>query len=344
MNKYPYMEKYKIPYQITLTDKLVHLLMEIAEHKPFLEKSIGSPLEVQLLRRAKIRAVTYSNQIEGNHLAEEQVTALIGGKQVQGNETDIAEVQNYYEAIDYAETLASDSRRLKVRDICDIQKLVTKNQLPVHLTGSLRTGSASIMNSITKEIIEECPPHYDLPHLMEELIQWIEDNKERNAFAVAFACHFITVAIHPFADGNGRTVRLLQHLLLLKRSENIAQFVPSETSIMAQRERYYLSIRQSRELNRLDVFLEFMAECFVTSAKEVVKEARNILKELSGKTPEARKEKIIKYIKSKQNLSSSEIVNHFAEVPKRTIERDLAELVKLRKIKVTGATRSRKYS
>ena len=35
-------------------------------------------------------------------------------------------------------------------------------------------------------------------------------------FLRAFAFHYIAVAIHPFADGNGRTVRLTQHLLLLR--------------------------------------------------------------------------------------------------------------------------------
>jgi Fic family protein len=344
MSTYPYLAKYKIPMQIELTDKLVGLLMSIAEQKPFLEKSIGTPLEVQLLRKAKIRAITYSNQIEGNHLAEEHVTALIAGKKVKGDSVDVAEVQNYHEAINYVQTLAQDSRPLGLRDICDIQKLVVKGQLPPQLCGALRTGPASIINSITKEVIEECPPHYDLPHLMTELLQWIQENQSRNAFAVAFACHFITVAIHPFADGNGRTVRLLQHYLLLKRGENIAQFVPSETSIMAQRESYYLTIRQSRELERLSPFIEFMAECFMNSSLEVVKEAKHIMKEVAGKTPAARHDKIIKFIKAKPEISSAQIYQAFADVPKRTIERDLSELVKSKKIRVTGLTRARRYS
>jgi Fic family protein len=343
MSKYPYLDKYKIPHEIMLTDKLVSLLMEVAEHKPFFEQSIGSPLEVQLLRKAKIRAVTYSNQIEGNHLEEEQVTAIVSGKKVKGNAVDVAEVENYFEAIDYTSTLGKDQRRLTVRDICDIQKLITRGQLSPKLSGNLRTGPASIINSVTREVIEECPPHYDLPPLMDELVQWIEDNKERNSFAVAFASHFITVAIHPFADGNGRTVRLLQHLLLMRRGEEITKFVPSETSIMAKRERYYLTIRQARMLGKLDPFIEFMAECFAESAREVVKEAKNILKQLAGKTPEARREKIVKFIKSHKGTSIADIIEKFPDVPKRTIERDLSELVKTKKIKVSGATWTRRY-
>jgi Fic family protein len=342
--KYPYFEKYKIPYEITITDKLVELLMVIAEQRPFLEESVNSKLEIQLLRKAKVRAITYSNQIEGNDLKEEQVTALIAGKKVKGQEKDIAEIQNYHEALDYVETLSRESGKLKLRDICDIQKLITNGQLPTKLSGSLRTGPVSIINSVTQEVIEECPPHYDLPYLMEELVQWLEDNKARNSFVLAFAAHFITVAIHPFTDGNGRTVRLLQHYLLLKKNEMMAQFIPSETSIMANRERYYLSIRQSRQLNRLDPIVEFLAECFADSAQSVVKEARIMLKDLAGKSPQARQEKIAKFIKTRSGVSSSDIVTHFSDVPRRTIERDLTELLRSKKIKATGSTRARRYS
>ncbi len=340
---YPYLEKYRIPHQLHLSDKLVALLMEIAEQKPFIQESLGSPLEVQLLRKAKIRAVTYSNQIEGNALEEEQVTALAAGKRVEAEGKDVAEIENYFEAIDYATTLAQDDRRLNLRDLCDIQKLVTKGQLPPGQAGTVRTIPASIVNSFTKEVLEECPPPYDLPHLMEELLRWIEEHKERNPFAVAFAAHFITVAIHPFADGNGRTVRLLQHMLLLRRGEELARFVPSETSIMAQRERYYSTIRQTRELGRLEPFLEFMAECFATSATEVVKEAKKILKEHAGKSPGARQEKLLSYLRAKPR-GVNDIVEHFKHVPKRTLERDLQALLDRKLVKASGATRSRIYS
>lgn len=56
-------------------------------------KYLGSKLEIQLLRRAKVRAITYG-----------QVTAIIDGKRVKGQEKDIAEVQNYHDALEYALT------------------------------------------------------------------------------------------------------------------------------------------------------------------------------------------------------------------------------------------------
>ncbi len=56
MSDYPYMKKYRIPTQIELTDKLLELLMTIAEQRLFIKKSMGTPLELKLLRKAKSRA------------------------------------------------------------------------------------------------------------------------------------------------------------------------------------------------------------------------------------------------------------------------------------------------
>ena len=72
---YRSLQRHNIPAEIIHTDALVASLMRIAETKPFVDEYLGSPQEVQLLRKAKIRAVTYSNQIEGNALGESEVTA-----------------------------------------------------------------------------------------------------------------------------------------------------------------------------------------------------------------------------------------------------------------------------
>jgi hypothetical protein len=73
----------------------------------------------------------------------------------------------------------------------------------------------SIINASTGEKIDECPQPHELKDLLDDLWRWLDDTKNMSPFARAFAFHFIAVSIHPFADGNGRTVRLMQHLLLL---------------------------------------------------------------------------------------------------------------------------------
>ncbi len=341
--RYPTLRRHKIPHEVVHTDTLVSWFMRIAETRPFLDEYLGSPLEVKLLRKAKVRAITYSNQIEGNILGESEVTAILKGKRVVGPSKDIKEVQNYHSALDYVEELAAGTRPVRLADLCDIQRLVTKGLIPERQCGRIRTVPVSIVNAATGEKIDDCPEPYALKDLLDDLWKWLEDTKDVNPFARAFAFHFIAVSIHPFADGNGRTMRLMQHLLLLQGGQRIARFVPSETAIMRSRDRYYSVIRQSRSLVRLDPILEFLAECFAVSAEEVVGEGRRLLRDSAGKTPEARHRKILANAAKHEQFSMQDVVRWLPDIPRRTLERDLAILVRKRALKAKGERKARTY-
>ncbi len=342
-SRYLALTRLKIPHEVIYTEQLVKSLMRIAETKPFLDEYLGAPQEVKLLRKAKIRAITYSNQIEGNHLGESEVTALLQGKHVAGSKKDIKEVQNYHEALDYVEKLIESSRPIRLSDMCDLQKLVTNGLIEEKQCGRVRTISVSIVNAATGVIIDECPEPYDLRELLDDLWRWLDDTKDMNSFVRAFAFHFITVSIHPFADGNGRTVRLMQHLLLLMGGQRLARFVPSETAIMRGRDRYYLAIRQSQTLGQLHPILEYLAECFAVSAEEVIEEGRQLLKNSAGKTPDARHRKILACAQKQEEFSMQDVVEWMPNIPRRTLERDIVTLVKNRALKTQGKLKSRIY-
>lgn len=343
MAKYKHLDQHKIPHEIKLTDLLVKWLMRIAEVKPFLDEYLGTPLEVQLLRKAKVRAITYSNQIEGNHLGEKEVTAVLNGKKIVGPDKDIKEVQNYQLALDYAETMASDKRTIRISDFCDLQKLVTSGLIPEKQCGRIRSVPVSIVNAATGKKIDDCPQPHALRDLLEDLWQWLSDTEEMNPYARAFSFHFIAVAIHPFADGNGRTVRLMQHLLLLRRHAKIALFVPSETAIMRNRDRYYSAIRQSRTIGSLHPILEFLAECFAVSAEEIAKEGKALLRSTAEKKPINRHQKILGLARKGVPFSIQEVIALMADVPRRTLERDLEILTKRKQLKASGDNKARKY-
>jgi Fic family protein len=228
--------------------------------------------------------------------------------------------------------------------MCDLQRLVTQGLIEERQCGRIRTIPVSIVNATTGEKIDECPQPHELKDLLDDLWRWFDDTKDMSPFARAFTFHFIAVSIHPFADGNGRTVRLMQHLLLLLGGQRLARFVPSETAIMRSRDRYYMAIRQSRSLESLHPILEFLAECFAISAEEVVKESRQLLRESAGKTPEARHRKILAHAKRKNEFSIKDLVQWMPDIPRRTVERDLATLVKKRALKTKGESKARIYS
>lgn len=340
--KYKTLDILNIPYKIEYTDKLVEYLMRIAECKPFFTEHLSKPLKISLLRNAKVRAITYSNQIEGNTLSEDQVNRLVLKKKKIINDTEIREVQNYADALDYAENLALDSRSLKISDFCDLQRLITEDLIQKGQLGRLRTIPVSLVNASTGVTVDTCPEPHDLKPAMENLWKWLGETNESNPFVRAFAFHFVAVAIHPFADGNGRSCRLMQHLLLLKSGEEIVRYVPSETAIMHHRDEYYKAIRQTKKLGTLSPILEFLARCFAESAEMITREAKDILRK-NDLSPEGRKSRILNYAKKKKQIKTKDIVELLPEVGRRTIERDLENLCKEKKLKTRGEKKNRIY-
>lgn len=344
MSKYVALNQHRIPYKFEYTDKLVKLLMRIAETKPYIEEYLGQPLELQLLRQAKILAITYSNQIEGNQLEVRGVTQILENKKIKTDDKDIIEVRNYDDALGYIETLASEKSKLKIRDMCDIQKLITKDLLTDKKQwGNIRTIKVEIADANTGKKIDDVPEPHFLKELLSELWEWLNEHEDTNPFVKAFAFHYLAVAIHPFADGNGRTMRLMQHLLLLKNGEQVAKFVPSETAIMATRDRYYSSIRQCKTLGTLNPIIEYLAECFAVSAEQVIKDGKKLLKKSIDRKPDARREKIISFSRQKKEFTLQDVLNLLPDVPRRTLQRDLEILVDEKKIKARGDRKARVY-
>ena len=116
--KYKILDSLGIPTELSLDDNIVHWLMKIGECRPFFEEHLGSPLELDLLRKAKVRAITYSNQIEGNSLDEIKVDGVLRAS--SSPNTEAKEIQNYHDALMFVEELAKDKRAVTQRDFCDI--------------------------------------------------------------------------------------------------------------------------------------------------------------------------------------------------------------------------------
>ena len=228
--------------------------------------------------------------------------------------------------------------------MCDVQKLITRDLLSDKKQwGNIRTIKVDIVDATTKKKIDDVPEPHFLKELLADLWKWLNDQADANPFVRAFAFHYLAIAVHPFADGNGRTMRLMQHLLLLKGGEEIARFVPSETAIMATRDRYYSSIRQCKSLGSLNPMVEYLAECFAASADQVIKESKKLVKRRLDRKPEARREKIISLSKQKKEFTIQDVLTVLPDVPRRTVERDLETLVNEKKIKASGEKRTRVY-
>lgn len=174
--------------------------MRITECRPFFIEYLSKPLQVSLLRNEKVRAITYSNQIEGNTLNEEQFSKLVAKKKKELNDTEVLEVQNYADVLDYGEKLAIHSRPLKISDFCDIQRPIPDGLIRKGQLGRLRKIPVSIVNTTTGDIIGSCPESHNLKDAMEELWKWLDDTGEVNPFLRSLFYLFILKIFHSFTQ------------------------------------------------------------------------------------------------------------------------------------------------
>ena len=177
-----------------------------------------------------------SNAIEGNSLTlqetklvlEEGIT--IGGKTLREH----FEVMNHQDAIDYIEELAERNTSLTIKDILKVHGLVLNN-IEREYAGRFRIGGVRIGGA------NFVPPNaLKVPDLTDELVEWYNDeNNKPDTIIRSTIFHHRFVWIHPFFDGNGRTVRLISNLLLMKEG------YPPAIILKNDRKKYYAALNQA---------------------------------------------------------------------------------------------------
>jgi len=221
-------------YNSKLTDIIIQL-----EHLRgrSVSGSTNRQLFVQLKDLYHIIEALSSARIEGNH------TTLAGfvEKRATGQSEDesMREILNLMQALDFIdkhiETTPID------RDfILELHKIVVKDLVREGdaRAGAFRDKDVSIANS------SHTPPsHYDVADLMRELTTYINDetNSRDELLKVALSHHRF-VWIHPFGNGNGRTVRLVTYAMLCKKGyiEPNALRLFNPTAVFAgDRNKYY---------------------------------------------------------------------------------------------------------
>ena len=125
--------------------------------------------------------------------------------------------------------------------------------LTVDESGEFRRGNEGVFDE-NGNYIHVCPPPEQVDGLMKQLFKWMEKNNGIiHPLILSSVFHYEFVFIHPFKDGNGRTARLWQNVLL-SNWEEIFEYVPIETQIKKYQEEYYTAIANCVHKG----FIEFM--------------------------------------------------------------------------------------
>jgi len=157
--------------------------------------------------------LTYtSNAIEGNTLTRRETALVVEKGLTVGGKTLVEhlEATNHAHALDWVRQQASRSaRQLTEKDVLSIHEIILKG---------IDSANAGFYRSVPVRISGSTvvlPNPRKVPDLMEAFVTWLQQGPDLHPVELAAEAHYRLVTIHPFADGNGRTARLLMNLILL---------------------------------------------------------------------------------------------------------------------------------
>jgi Fic family protein len=181
-----------------------------------------------------------SNSIEGNTLTlRETQMVLQEGITVKGKSLrEHFEAKNHEKAIDYLYSIVNEKYTLRSIDILSLHELVLR-MIEDEFAGRIRNGGVRITGA------NFVPPNANkVSDLLDELINFVNTNPlELNDIELATVFHHKLVWIHPFFDGNGRTVRLAMNLLLMRKG------FPPAIILKNDRKKYYEALNQANSGN-----------------------------------------------------------------------------------------------
>jgi Fic family protein len=199
----------------------------------------------------RVELTYHSNAIEGSTLSLRDTQLIIEGREPNTGKSlrEIYEARNHDRALRMIEAWAAvqSPTSLQERELLDVHARVMAD---IDTAGAGRYRADRVLITGTRFV----PPG---PHKFPALIAaLIERANQTNVHPVLQAAelHYNLVAVHPFADGNGRTSRLLMNYHLLRHGF-------PHVIVPVERRPEYLAALEEANAARCEPFLGFVLTC-----------------------------------------------------------------------------------
>jgi len=338
-----------------MTPRIVKLIAEIDEFKGYWKGLESFPQQILSSMRilATIESIGSSTRIEGAKLSNREVAALLEGLDVRSfRSRDEQEVAGYAKAMQLIHD-SYDEIDLSENNIKYLHKVIMQfsekdnwhlgeyKKHPNHVAAFDSEG-----NQIG--IIFETATPLDTPRLMDLLVEATQERfKDEDIHPLLTIADFIVrfLAIHPFQDGNGRLSRILTNLLMLRNGYTFAQYSSHERIVEANKDKYYLALRESQEkLKLLKEFSLTWLEFFL----ELLKKQKDELKAKIEREKKAQRlpelsEKICTLASDRGRITVA-FISAELKANRNTIKKHLQNLVSLGRLVKHGKGRGTYYS
>ena len=219
-----------------------------------------------------VEAVT-SARIEGNHTT---IASYIEKRDDDSHKNDeqIIEISNLIDGLDFIDRFVMEEP-ISADFIKELHRIVVGD---LTHEGDKRAGAWRDEPRYIANAEHQPPEPYDVPDLMRELIDYInnDDSEQYDLLKIAITNHRF-VWIHPFGNGNGRTDRLLTYALLCKKGyiapNRMRLFNP--TAVFAgDRNKYYDMLALADDYK--DEHILEWCEYFLSGVRDEIKKSESL--------------------------------------------------------------------
>ena len=292
-----------------------------------------------LQRDTRARNVHSSTAIEGNPLTLEQVRAVEEGADLMPVPSrSKREVLNYFAGLRYIEKHAA-KKGITAADVCRLHRIIAGDVMD--------QGKAGVYRDVELRVGPYLPPPANkVSALMAELLDgWNARSDELSPVISQAVIHYRFEAIHPFADGNGRTGRALALWELYRRGFDSHHIFSVDEFYWEDRPRYYRALQAVREHEEdLTSFLEYCAEGLLSTVERVWRRTQQLSATKGGTklVLRPRQEQVLYLLKAKGSMSPRQIWEAL-DVSKQGAIDLLRPLMKAGLVKRIGTQKNGKY-
>lgn len=244
------------------------LLSRVEQVAALRERILAAAVQVPwipaLQKDTRIRNAHSSTAIEGNPLTLEQVRAIEEGREMPATgQRPRREVANYFAGLRFVEKNVQRSA-VTHAEILKLHRIMAGEVMDQGIAGRYRTIRVRVGNHIA-------PPAEDVKPLMSDLMDWWNKHSARLSPILSSAIvHHRFEIIHPFADGNGRTGRMLALWELYRRGFDTHHIFSVDEFYWENRTRYYAALEKVRQAGEnLTSWLEYSAEGLLITLERV---------------------------------------------------------------------------
>ena len=292
-----------------------------------------------LQKDTRARNAHSSTAIEGNPLTLEEVRQVESRAELFPAATRARrEVLNYFAALHHVEKHAT-KKRLTHEDMFKLHAIIGGQVLDQGEAGRYRTMRVRVGPHMP-------PPPEDVSGLMFELLEWW--NKESPALSPVLSSaivHYQFEAIHPFADGNGRTGRALSLWELYRRGFDTHHIFSVDEFYWENRPRYYAALQAVRQQGEdLTSWLEYCAEGLQQTLERAWQRVQQLTAAKSGVMLVLRpkQERLLHLLRAKGSLSPREVWDGLGVSKQGAIDL-LRPLMKAGLVKRVGTLKTGRY-